>query len=536
MKPIRFGLRSLLLVVVVSGIICGVVGGRYHSYKAKKKLVADIQRIGGRVSYVSSIGDGQTDVLLDYPPEFRTYLFNSSTFRIRELSLTCSNATRQHLIQAIKRLEPVEVLNLRGFDDASIQHFSISDKLVKLICYSPELTKRGFEHLLSQASLKEIEIGVSHLPDVVDLVLKCEKLEHLKILCRSPSTISSQQFEKLTQLSQLTTVQLSNIYVDGDLSNLNDLKKLVEFKATGASQQGIGDVDFNGKLKKLDLNWHRGQVQLSRKNWPRSWMTINLISGRPIDWPEIAKAKYLKQLIYAGDHVHLKKFGSAGTNDHLESIEIRANASSFSNDGIPTGSDFSELKKIRLDFPEADQAFLESIGLIDQIETIEINSRKPFIPSTHLTLTDPLHRRSNSRKQRQFNKLKQLWIRSSDANLILKRLSTLPELQDLVFENIDIKTIQFEKIHSSQKLRSISFLNCKVDPEQLSQILAHPSYPVIRFHDSTGWFDYYDQVSEAVLENPKLKITVSDKYGIHDIQEEFAWNHLLSGVLLDIGW
>ncbi|MBL0317944.1 MAG: hypothetical protein IPP74_01345 [Alphaproteobacteria bacterium] len=158
-------------------------------------------------------------------------LTDSKIFEIDEVII-------QQLLSASPRLELIDLNNVLGFTDSSLDKIKLEN--LQVISFSNcNITAKQLGALLARSPVRSLTVKNCNNLGSTDLLEL--KLTHLKILFASGSTISAQQLQALLAHAKVKELSISDckklVYADFSEFNLTHIEKLTISNSTITSQQ-----------------------------------------------------------------------------------------------------------------------------------------------------------------------------------------------------------------------------------------------------------------------------------------------------------
>lgn len=343
--------------------------------------------------------------------------------RIKHLSLNGTNITRETMRQ-VGKLTTLESLNLRalahhkdGIGDDGLSELAPLDQLRVLnLTMNMDISPTGFHVLENLTSLRSLyltdtrfdqrsvgyltklkRLSVLHTPDLSPFKLRA--ISHLPIRILNCGKLESRDVEHLTRFKNLEALPSHpDHYIDD--TNLRHLTKLTKIKTLSLSEGSVSD---------------HGLIRL----------------------PELP---------------------------HIESLTITTNGSDYpeiKSDGLKRLTQFKNLRHLTLVALKVDDEFLEAIGNLQKLETLELQ----YLPITGIGFQ---HLRNEN--------LHHISLEGSKIeNETLGYLSQLPKLKNLELHDTPVNNEGLRALSSSKQLRSLRLRSTSVDSNGIQHLVALPN-------------------------------------------------------------
>jgi Leucine-rich repeat (LRR) protein len=203
----RYGLRSLLILVLLSSLPFAWYGWRVRKADQHRAAVQAIRDAGGQVSFSHLLGDPPGPMWL------QSILRKVSIADVREVRMG-SEATDADLVQ-VTLFTNLRTLNLSNVQitDAGLQQLGELNELQRLDLGATKATDAGLQHLKTLSSLEWLSLDRTQVTDAGLVHLKgFSRLESLHL---GHTQVSDQGLEHLRELPLLANLHLGHTRIAG---------------------------------------------------------------------------------------------------------------------------------------------------------------------------------------------------------------------------------------------------------------------------------------------------------------------------------
>ncbi len=217
-RQFQFGIRSLLLLVVVIALPCSWLAVEMKEAREQREAVDVVYKVGGSANW-----DGELEIT--YEPVWLRHVVGDDFFgTVLQVDIVRSTVSDAELGTICKRLPHIEVLDL----------FS-----------SGQITDAGLEHLRGLPQLHRLEIGETQVSDAGLKALK--GMSRLQSLDLYRTQVSDAGLECFTGMSQLRNLSLVGTKItDAGLHHLAGLSQLQELYLNDTQITGVGLENLTG--------------------------------------------------------------------------------------------------------------------------------------------------------------------------------------------------------------------------------------------------------------------------------------------------
>ena len=281
-RRFRFGVRSLLVSMVVVAVSCAWFAVEVSNAKSHKEAREGIQNVGGEVVYdwqVDTDGTPRPNAQPPGPGWLPNLLgddFFTGVVRVYLTGTEMSFARLQHLHWLMMRKERRVGIEGPRITDADLEHLKGLTQL-KGLSLGTHVTDAGMEHLKGLTQLQELELfdtkvtdaGLKHLKcltqlrelDLCNTPMTDAGLEHikgltkLKVLELGGTKVTDTGLEHLKCLTQLQELGLSDAITDTGLEHISALTQLqvLWLPSTKVTDAGLEHLKGLAQLQKLCL-------------------------------------------------------------------------------------------------------------------------------------------------------------------------------------------------------------------------------------------------------------------------------------------
>ena len=249
----RFGLRTLLTVIVAYCCLLCWIGARWRSLEEQKKVLATLERFSPGI--VSSRGDvvvlslKSTEI---HDDDLRN-VGQLKSLEVLDLEYTKITDTGIAHLAGLKNLRYLYISGTRITNDA-MQTIGKLPKLEDLLIGATNVGDAGMAHLRDLTTLRCLDIGAT---SVGDEGLAClSNLQQLRRIYLGETHITDRGLEHLRNHQQLRFLALNGTRItDAGLTNLANLDQLetLWLHKTNISDAGLAHLDRMQGLQQLEL-------------------------------------------------------------------------------------------------------------------------------------------------------------------------------------------------------------------------------------------------------------------------------------------
>jgi hypothetical protein len=257
-RRFQFGIRALLLLMVVVAIPCGWLAAAREQARKQRDAVAEIEKAGGWVHYdyelnaAAGLAPGATP---PGPSWLRRLLGDDVLVDVSDVGLGGDKAS-DAVLQQLEGLTQLRELHLyqANVTDAGLRHLEGLTQLQRLNITYTAVGDAGMEHLKGLTTLQILNLSGTKIDDAG---LQClEGLTRLQTLDLTSTNIADAGLKHLEGLTELQDLELTSTNLrDAGLEHLKGLSKLRDLNLSGAKITDAGLVYLKSltQLQRLDL-------------------------------------------------------------------------------------------------------------------------------------------------------------------------------------------------------------------------------------------------------------------------------------------
>jgi hypothetical protein len=195
-RRLQFGMRSLLLAMLVGGLLLGRYGIRQYELAREKAALRELQRYGADVQFHAGRVVGVS--------------FSGASFQ--EDALTG--------LDRLPRLQRLVFIDT-ALGDRGLSYISHAENLEQLLLLHSQVTDRGLQHLEKLHQLKTLRLD--HAPITDDGLARLARLQTLERLDLVGTRITDDGLMRLAELSRLEQLYLNQTAVtDAGVQSLKE--------------------------------------------------------------------------------------------------------------------------------------------------------------------------------------------------------------------------------------------------------------------------------------------------------------------------
>lgn len=248
--PPRFGLRLVLLMMLIVCLLSGWIGGELRRAKRQQRLAGEFERMGAQVVYKYRIGRRPNSIIRR---ALGRHMFATVTaVHFRE---GCPVTPRQ--LRVLQEFPTVVTVSMRGptVGDSHANSLLKSTELSELALHDTNVTSYSFLNLPSAKHITSLRVGgLSVNDDAIREISKLTRLNQLEIEKAAFNTRTIEQLASLRHLRNLAILdcpQLGDRAI-GKLCAMPSIRSL-DFSGSSISDEGMKHVTDSG-LRSLRLN------------------------------------------------------------------------------------------------------------------------------------------------------------------------------------------------------------------------------------------------------------------------------------------
>ena len=279
-RPFQYGLRSLMLLVVVVAILCSWIAIEMRQERKQRAVAEEIGKLGGKteteVTWLGRLLRDDSLVSVTQANLFCTAINDTELLHFQELrqlrvleftNTKVSDAGFAYL-QGMRRLE-VLVLNDTRVSDANLARLEGLSQLLVLVLDGTEVTDAGLVHLQGLRQLKWLHLdntkitdaGLVHLQQLTELqwltlnntkvtdagLAHLDGLRHLELLMLEGTQVTDAGLQYLEGMNQLKRLELNGTKVtDAGLAHLQGLRQLedLSLEETQVTDAGVKKLEY----------------------------------------------------------------------------------------------------------------------------------------------------------------------------------------------------------------------------------------------------------------------------------------------------
>jgi uncharacterized protein (TIGR03067 family) len=247
-RRFQFGIRSLLLLVVVVVIPCSWLAVETWQAKRQRAAVEAIGKVGGSVYYqYQAVGPDQFDpnVLPPGPAWLQNLLGNDHFGDVLVADVRGGEVTDE-LVSRLESFPRLEWLILRGtgVSDAGLERIEALRSLRNLNLDGCPITDGGLKHVAALGKLRSL--GLRHTGITDAGLAELESLTQLEELDLAATSVTDRGMDHVRGLTNLRRLRLRYCGItDAGLAQLSDLKnlELLDLRYTQVTANGIEEVE-----------------------------------------------------------------------------------------------------------------------------------------------------------------------------------------------------------------------------------------------------------------------------------------------------
>lgn len=275
---LRFSLRTLLLIVLLSAIPCSWTATKIKQAKDQRAAVRAIRDLGGAIRYdyefeqsghVRRVGnftyydDDFTEEELDRAgnvrnanptgPAWARNLWGDDLFA-NVVSVSFVSPVADSDLVHVKKFPYLQCLDLSNtqITDAGLDVLKGLKHLHELRIGNTKITDVGIRHLKGLIQLESLDLGGTAIGDAG--LENLENLSQLRLLCVGYTRISDNGLVHLSRLSRLHTLAIGDTSItDAGLAQLEDLRDLKCVLVDGTKVTDRGVRDFHKKRPNCNI-------------------------------------------------------------------------------------------------------------------------------------------------------------------------------------------------------------------------------------------------------------------------------------------
>jgi len=183
-RSFRFGLRSLLLFVLVCAVVCSWFAVKLHRARKQREAAEEIVKAGGGVFYDYEAQGAEP------PAAWLRKLFGDDFFGNVKAAFIRGPKSGDGVLGRLKDLAELEVLYLEASDvnDADLEHLRALTRLKFLNLWGPRVTDAGLEHLTGLTNLEALALNCPRITDAgIGHLRRMTSLRDLDLICTRAS-------------------------------------------------------------------------------------------------------------------------------------------------------------------------------------------------------------------------------------------------------------------------------------------------------------------------------------------------------------
>jgi len=237
-RRLQFGLRTLLVLVLLVGTTLGLIGMHLQTTEKQRRAAAALDKIGAGVSYA---GENQPGLLT----------FAGREYFQQPIAVGFQGPLREEDLANIEVLSGLEFLSLSNsqLSDADMAHFSSLRRLCTFHLVRSRATGSGLRHLKA-ANLRSLDLCWSPIDD--DGLKYVGQLSTLTVVNLNRTRITDAGLAHLATLDELSSLYLDITKVTGEgFVHLRQLRHLQQISLTWT---GIGNAELVHLRELPELN------------------------------------------------------------------------------------------------------------------------------------------------------------------------------------------------------------------------------------------------------------------------------------------